>query len=286
MTKRPHEILKSSFERKREKNPRFSLRLFASKLELSPGFLSKVLAGKKPIPMARIDDITALLGMDAYATRRFHQALIREQTISNDLEENMSIDLAQVHEPVATPSAVYRRVDTQKHSVLEDWYYLAILDLVDCRGFKAEPAWIAERLGLKEAVAEKAWTRLQNLGCVACENGQWRKVAEKILFPASRTDLLIQKHHLTMLAKAGENLKKTAHEDFLRRLFLGATVSTNEKSFAKAKKYLEEALCKAGDILAEGEADRVYYLAFQLFPLTIESKPTDKVLITENITEK
>jgi hypothetical protein len=103
--------------------------------------------------------------------------------------------------------------------------------------------------------------------------GGWRKVTNKIHFPAHRIDSRIQRHHTKMLQKAADVLAhRKTDEDFRRRLILGASVATNEESYRKAEKYLEEALFKAADIMAAGRADRVYYLAVQLFPLSREKK--------------
>jgi len=150
---------------------------------------------------------------------------------------------------------------------------LPILDLTTCHGFT--PDWISEQLGLKQDVAMRAWARLKELGWVEEKAGKWRKVTDRIRFPAGRIDEKIQRHHTKMLQKAADELAyRKSPEDFKRRLILGASVATNEASYRKAEKYLEEALFKTAEILGTGRADRVYYCAIQLFPLSRKKNPT------------
>lgn len=274
---RVHELLRQHWEARRRANRRLSLRNVARKANLSPSYLSKIFSGQKPLPLPRVRSLAAALDLDPPAIRTLERAALREQAGAEDLAENLELDLSAVSAPEAEPeplpdlpSAGYARAPSQ--TALEEWYYLPILDLATCAGF--EPSWIPERLGLRPEVAERAWARLVELGWVEqTPAGKWKKMADKIRFPASRIDPRIQRHHTKMLQKAADELAyRKTDDDFRRRLILGASVATNEASYRKAEKYLEEALFKTADILSTGRADRVYYLAFQLFPLTKPGK--------------
>lgn len=256
-----HEILNSHLEAKKAKNPRFSLRMVAKKLDISPAYLSKILSGKKPLPLARARALAALLELDALALRQLERAVVAKKVNAPATEANASFRL----EEAALPSESF--AVSQSFGALDNWYYLPILEFVTCTDFA--PELIAQRLGLQPAVAERAWDKLLAEGFVVHEDGRWTKVARKLRFPAARIDPRIQKQHLKMLEKAGEELtyRKTA-EDFARRMVLGASVATNEESFLEAKRYLEESLFKAAEMLTRGPADRVYYLGMQLFPLS------------------
>lgn len=262
------ELLQSHWQRKQKADRKFSLRYLARKADLSPSYLSKIFSGQKPLPLPRLRALAAALDLDPVAIRGLERSALREQAGVEDLAENLELDLGSAPEfsPLPDlPSADYQSASSQ--TALEEWYYLPILDLATCAGF--EPSWIAERLGLRTEIAEKAWARLQELGWVEFKGGRWKKVNTKIRFPSSRIDSRIQRHHTRMLQKAADELAyRKTDDDFKRRLILGASVATNEASYRKAEKYLEEALFKAADILSTGKADRVYYLAFQLFPLT------------------
>lgn len=263
------EVLRGYFDRKRQKTPGLSLRSLASKMKLSPAYVSKVLSGKKPIPLNKIKCFARYLEIDAFGVRKIQRLAMAEQNFDEDVIGNVTLDLAVKPQRSKLPSENLTNVSTQKYSVLEEWYYLPILDLVACADFSAEPKWIAKRLGLREVVAASAWRKLVDMECVESTVDGWRKVSERILFPNSRIDPLIQKFHIAMMKRAADELlQKREQSDFDRRTVLGATVSSNEKSVQKAKKYLEEAFCMAAEILNEGPADQVYFLGLQSFPLT------------------
>lgn len=264
-----HDLLREHWESKKRKNSRLSLRAVARKAGISPSYLSKIFSGQKPLPLARVRPLASALDLDPAAMRTLERAALREQAGAEEFAENLELDSIEEtpssHALPDLPSATYQNAPSQ--TALEEWYYLPILDLTTCAGF--ETSWITERLGLRPEVAEKAWNRLLEMGWVEQRNGKWKKVSTKIRFPASRIDSRIQRHHTKMLQKAADELAyRKTEEDFRRRLILGASVATNEASYRKAEKYLEEAMFKAADILSTGKADRVYYLAFQLFPLT------------------
>jgi len=264
------ELLQQHWKTKQKSNPRLSLRFLARKLELSPSYLSKIFSGQKPLPLARTRALAAALDLDPVALRALERAIVREQSPDEDTRENLDLDFdgSSLRE---LPSASFESAASQ--TALEEWYYLPILDLVTCHGF--DPSWIAEQLGLKEDVAARAWKRLQELGWVEEKAGKWRKVTERIRFSAPRIDEKIQRHHTKMLQKAADELAyRKSPEDFKRRLILGASVATNEASYRKAEKFLEEALFKTAEILATGRADRVYYCSVQLFPLSRKKSTT------------
>jgi uncharacterized protein (TIGR02147 family) len=267
------ELLRQHWQTRQKKDRKFSLRYLARKADLSPAYLSKIFSGQKPLPLARLRALASALDLDPVAIRALERTTIREHAGVEEFSENLELEMdggAAASPLPDLPSADYQSASSQ--TALEEWYFLPILDLATCAGF--EPAWIHERLGLKPEVADRAWARLQELGWVESKNGKWRKVTTKIRFPSSRIDPRIQRHHTKMLQKAADELAyKKTDDDFRRRLILGASVATNETSYRKAEKYLEEALFKTADILSTGKADRVYYLAFQLFPLTRKGLP-------------
>lgn len=57
------EILREQLRRRQELNPRFSLRSFALKLEISPSKLSEVFSGKKNLSQARLEEIARRLNL-------------------------------------------------------------------------------------------------------------------------------------------------------------------------------------------------------------------------------
>lgn len=251
------ELLSQGLAQKKSKSPHFSLRYLAKRLGISPSYLSKVFTGKKPLPLSRLAALAKELELDPYSLRALKRALAREQKELGLNDELIPLESSLPSEEFEVSHDFF---------LIEDWYFLAILELVTCKGFS--PECISRRLGLKEEVAQYGWKQLLARGLVQEKNGTWEKTKKKIRLPSAKLDQRFQNHHIRMLRKAAEEAGKKSEAEFARRLTLGASVATNEESFLKAKKYLEDSLMEAGKILTTGPADRVYYLTFQLFPLT------------------
>lgn len=256
-----NEILNQFFLKKNKSRKNFSLRMLARKMELSPSYLSKILRGQKPVPNSRISEFAKYLEMDTYAKRRLQRTLLKEQDWDVDAQQTAEMEI-----PAA--SERYKRAEPDALWLLEKWYYLPLLALLDCDHFRGEPAWIADQLGLKKEIADQAWQRLLDSGIIAKGENGWQKVQSRMIFPNGKANIMIQKFYGEMFAKTCRVMTEARAEDFGQRMILGASVSTNPESFEKAKKYLEEALCRAGELLDDGPRTQVYYLAAQLIPLT------------------
>lgn len=266
----PGGIVRKHFLRKKEKNPGFSLRGLANALGISPAYLSRIMNGHKPVPESLSRELAMRLDMDDTAVEELRQGILLDKNIDREAMKLIA-DRMAVKIEGAPASSEFEEMPEKRFVLLEDWYYLPILDLTTCKDFQPDAEWIAARLGLKVSVAADAWTRLIRLGCVKEVDGAWRKSEERIRFPTHKSLAPVRRYHRNNLKKAAEVLVDDSAAAFERRLIKGGSVATNKKNIEKARKILDEALFKAMEALSEGEPDEVYHLAIQLFPLT---KPT------------
>jgi hypothetical protein len=119
-------------------NPSYSLRAFAKQLALEPSYLSKVLARKKPVTPRLISRLAPRLGLSAPVVQQY----LASQSQAGDYVD-LSLD---------------------QFEMISDWYHYAILELVQTKGFRSSPDWIARRLGIKMSEARAAVARLVRLG--------------------------------------------------------------------------------------------------------------------------
>ena len=64
-------------------------------------------------------------------------------------------------------------MDIEIFKIIGDWYHCAILELTYLSDFKAEPNWIAKKLGIGYLEAKLALERLISLGLLVKENGNY-----------------------------------------------------------------------------------------------------------------
>lgn len=65
------DILKNQLRRRQELNPKYSLRSFASRLEISPSKLSEIMSGKKRLSVERAEMILSRLGLEVREAELF-----------------------------------------------------------------------------------------------------------------------------------------------------------------------------------------------------------------------
>lgn len=128
-------------------NPAYSLRAFARQLQMEPSFLSKILSGKRSVTPAILARLAARLELDPARVAAF----------------------ASAPASPAAAEAAYRDLTADQFAVIADWYHYAILELAKTRGFSAEPAAIARRLGIRAVEARAALERLQRLEMIGLD---------------------------------------------------------------------------------------------------------------------
>ncbi len=73
------QLLVSEFEKRKTRNPRYSLRAFARTLNLDNGFLSKLLSGKTMLSIDLADQLTKRLQLSKEERSEFIVSAIEEQ---------------------------------------------------------------------------------------------------------------------------------------------------------------------------------------------------------------
>lgn len=114
------EILNSQLKRRQELNPRFSLRSFALKLKISPSKLSEVLAGKKRLSVARLTEISNILGLKGVEKEVFLLSAEIESTRTKN-KEDLSLKIKKLSQEIAS----------EKTSQRNAWYFGAIKSILD-----------------------------------------------------------------------------------------------------------------------------------------------------------
>lgn len=257
-----HEILKKYFERKRASQCGFSLRLLAQKVNLSPSFLSRVLAGRKPVPYALLLKLAAQLDIEAEVIEGL-KANYREPG------EDQRVPAKKRRSQVETEMIDWSLAEKRVLTVLRQWFYLPLLELTSTAGFDGSVETISRRLGLSKTAAEIAVRELVALGLLKETKSGFAKTNRKIRWSSGKSLAEIRGFHSQMMTRAQKELETAvADEDFARRLITGITVTASPSRIAWAKNRLSECLHEIANTLADDDGTEVYQLAAQFFPLT------------------
>lgn len=256
-------ILRTAHSRIKERNHSFSLRAAALQLGLSPQFLHRVVTDKTPLPVDRLADFVRVFKLDSIETKNLKHSLLKGSVKSTAILEMIPSD-------AGTTAADYQSLGEASLSLLEKWFYLPLLDLADCKGFKAEPAWIARKLGISISEAKEAMHKLLTEGWLKqTPHGRYEKTIRNIRFPTVRSMTRIRSFHQQLIRKGLTLMaSKTSQVDFERRLITGVTFTANTAKLQKAKEILFSALYEVEKLMNDGDGEEVYQVTGMLFPLT------------------
>lgn len=237
------QVLKSDFERRKQKNSAYSLRAFARDLQVSKSHLHSLLNGNRRVTGEIIDRIGSRLSMN-----------------SSEIETLKNFEEIEARKAIS-PS---------DFSGVEHWYHFAILNLARLSEAKANPNWISTRLGLDIETTKRALDSLYGKKLITNDNGKLVRTEVDLDADFNRTSHSIRIHHSENLYRAEDALFNTAFDE---RHFASMTMAISKPQYKKichqASIFFKKVqqICDQPDYCTE-----VYTAAIQIFPQTRESK--------------
>jgi len=239
-------LLIRKFNEARRKNPAYSIRAFAERLEVGSGPLSQILNGKRKV------------------SEKMAFKIMKKLNLSPSAQKEAFRDLA---EDAADDGYL---LEADRFALIADWYHYGILSLLAVKGFQNHPRWIAQRLGISENQASDAISRLLRLKILSvASNGKLKRNYPKLTTTDGVPSDALKKAHSQGLELAGRSLWNSSVA-IDRQDFTYLTVPTNPERIRLAKLFLRKARNQLCEILMDTtEKTEVYRLSVQLFPLTV-----------------
>ena len=146
------QLLNKKLKEKQEQSPNFTLRAFARFLKVSPTTLSEGLKG--------------------------HRGLATE--VIRLMCSKLQLNALEQAEILANNPVDFEFLDEESFELISDWEFLAVLNLVQIKGFSENPEWIASRLGIEVDRARYVFERLHTLGYLHKVDGVWTRIEKKL----------------------------------------------------------------------------------------------------------
>ncbi len=248
--------IQDEFIQKCKLNPKFSLRAFAQKLQIDPSTLSQVLSGRRPITKKRFLYLSERFSL----TPQEHERFLKRIT---DLKRKKNILLPDNEENN------YRDLTIDTFAIISDWYHFAVLELMEIKGFRQEPRWIAQTLGIRVNEVKIAIERLKRVGILQeSKNGKWTNNSSQFTSTIGNdfTNRALKKLQKQILTKALEALEEVPLED---RDQSGMLMAIHKRQLPEIKKLIKDFrrnLCSY--INKTKSKDAVYQLGISFYPLT------------------
>lgn len=232
------EKLRLELVKRCKSNSRYSLRAFSRFLEVEPAYLSKLLSAKRNFTPKTIQHFCKNLGWD------FQEINLPNHSRFESLSED-------------------------KFKLLSDWYYFAILELLEIKGFKLSARSVSKRLPINLIQAQDAIDRLTRLGLIKKVNEQWKSQPNTTLDMGDTSVPLrvLQKQLLQLAEQALDEVSVS------RRDQSGVTMAIDSKLLPEAKERIKKFRRELNAFLQEGRnCDEVYQLTISFFPLTTKEE--------------
>ncbi len=246
-------FLKEEFARKCKRNPKFSLRAFASLLEIESSALSKILNGKRRLTPQMVMRLGKKLNLGPKELSRF--SIVPNQNYGD------------------TSYLEFQQLTLDQFSVIADWYHYAIHELVKLNSFKSNTQWISKTLKISIAEASSATERLIRLGYLEkTENGQLVNKSGPLTTVGNKfSGVAFRKLQKQILEKALEALEEIPMD---KRSQTSMTMAISTKKLNQAKKKIDKFRRELSEFLEEDQnsLDAVYHLGISLYPVTKDKK--------------
>jgi transcriptional regulator with XRE-family HTH domain len=234
--------LQKQFTDRCQKNPRYSLRAFSMSLGIEASTVSQFLSGKRAPSEKALSMICQKLSASPKDLR-----------------------LLGVLSGSSTDDEFYQ-LTVDSFSVMADWYHFAILELTYIRGFKDDPKWIANELGITVTEAKTAYERLVRLNLLTKKNGKTQKTHATLTNHTGINTSAAKKNlQKQVISKALNAVDGTPQEE---KDITSMTMAIDPKNLDRAREMIKNFRRELCDLLEEGDQTQVYNLGIQLYPIS------------------
>lgn len=220
--------------------------------------LSQNLRGLCGISVAKAEKIAAKLQMRDDEKQLFLALVESQHARSRVARQQAHASLQRIREEKLD------ELSLETFSTIRDWYHMAILEMTDVQGFRPDPDWIAEKLGLPVDIVRAAVDRLQMVGLLIADGPRWVQTHEDLELPSGVPSRTIREHHKQILTKAIIALDHTAVE---KREYSTQTFSFDQALLGEVKGMVREFQRRLSRLTTQGTKDSVYVMSVQVFPL-------------------
>ena len=251
---RVQQLLMQKFLDIKAKNPSFSIRALALRLDMQPSATNEILKGERRVSRKIAERIANKLSLDpserADLLRDFPEKLKRNTSSRRSRDEDLQA----------------LKLTSDQFGLISDWIHFAILSLIRVKDFKSDVAWIANRLNVTENEARKAISRLLHLNLIYVDElGVMSRTSSPVRTSDDVLDLSIQHMHMNDMDMAKVKLQELG---VAQRDFTNFTFPANSKNMSRAKEIIRKAQDDLEELMDDENSQDVYRVCMYLFPLT------------------
>lgn len=251
--------IRSEFEGLQRRNPAFSMRAFAKKLQLSPSALSEIIGGKRKVSKKMAERILTRMCLDP----KEQEAIL--STFENKNQTELDPSLIKVAAGKYKKSINFLKLNADQFSLISEWQHFALLSLMETFDFVSDTEWMAKRLGISITDLQKTLTRLIDLNLVTKKYTKYFPTEAPLITTDNISDVAVRKSHYADLKLAEKTLDEVPVED---RDFTAITIAADKSKLPEARRMIREFQDSLTQFLEDGTKDEVYKMTFYMYPLS------------------
>jgi uncharacterized protein (TIGR02147 family) len=158
------------------------------------------------------------------------------------------------------------QIDGANFEMANNWYHLALLELMELKECDHSLEWFARKLNLNKTTVKAALERLLDLKWITFKNGKYQATFEQSESSYDIPSAVLKAFHVDLLKKAEQSLYFDGVDE---REFLNMTLAFSTKQMQEAKEEIRKFQKEFAEKFypKNKDKDSVYQLSIQLFRL-------------------
>ena len=272
----PTEFLRDVLRKKKQVNPRFSMRAWARQMGLkNHSLLSLILQEKRRLKSAIAGQIRKSLQLSPSEQKYFDLLVLYRNAETDDERAFYQEALLEVH-----PERQFSLIRLDLLRVLSDWCHFSVLEMIRLKDFHEDPEWIAARLKnqIEPIQVQQILSRLLRLELI--ERTPEGKLQQKTLHRTTPDD--VPNSVIRKIQKEFIDQSKIALEEqpVAQREFYSFVFCLKSSDIPAAKEKIREFRKEFAQQFDAEQGDEVYQLGIQLFRITSPAKGENNVDLT------
>ena len=268
------EIISQAFHKKREINPRYSLRAFARDISVSPSRLSEVMTGKGELSREKAVVVAKKLALPPMLTLDFPDMI---DVRSAPSESERARAAARIEKRKKSSKKTRKFFNDEHFAKIFEPKLHVIWNFMQLRAFDGNPETILKFININSIELYDALRGLEGLGLAKRDGLKWHAVTDQFTAGNKMSSEVIRAYHRKM-ADAGKSSIDTLQ--FGERHLHSVIIPFNSSRFGEVQEKITQFTLSLNDEFGSpADADAVYGLALQFFKMlgTISSqKPNQK----------
>lgn len=246
------EQIKNEFVKRKNSKKNYSLRAFARDLRVEASTLSKVIKGSRKLPLSLVDQVCQGLSLSLKDKELFYSSVIGDKGIRNTR--------------FITTNLYHTLKGNSSFVVISEWEHYCFLNLLKLNNFQHDLRWAAKKMRILPSRLETVIENLKKADLlIVTSEGRFVRKYSNISSGDEFQSLALKVAHQNDLKIAVQRIWETEVEE---RDYASMVMAINSKKIKLAKKITRRYFEEMSSLLESENADEVFQLSVQLFPLT------------------